>query len=182
MSNFEQIGNVARPARQYGFRRRHRRYHVLSAFFRIRQQVLDPVTTRIARLGRGLDSRHSRAGLLWLSTAANKASTAFTQAWGYERAAAARKAAADAGIEVISASQDMIDATNAFRKTDLDSAIQIATDNLKVTDAAAKIARFQELVAKWTTIVEGANGDADAIAAKVQEEVWDKVDYAAYGL
>ena len=120
-----------------------------------------------------------RAGFV---RAANKASTAFTQAWGYERAAAARKAAADAGIEVIPASQDMIDATNAFRKTDLDSAVEIATNNLKVKDAAAKIARFQELVAKWTTIVEGANGDAEAIAAKVQEEVWDKVDYAAYGL
>ena len=76
----------------------------------------------------------------------------------------------------------MIDATNAFRKTDLDSAIQIATDNLKVTDAAAKIARFQALVDKWTTIVDEANGNADAIAAKVQEEVWDKVDYTTYGL
>ncbi len=65
---------------------------------------------------------------------------------------------------------------------DLAAAVTIATDQLKVADAAGKIARFQELVAKWTAIVEELNGDADAIAARVQSEVWDKVDYTTYGL
>jgi TRAP-type C4-dicarboxylate transport system substrate-binding protein len=120
-----------------------------------------------------------RAGFI---RAANKASAAFTQNWGYDRAEGARKAATDAGIEIIPASQDMIDATNTFREADLAAAVDIATNQLKVTDAAAKIARFQELVAKWTAIVEELNGDPDAIAARVQSEVWDKVDYATYGL
>jgi TRAP-type C4-dicarboxylate transport system substrate-binding protein len=114
--------------------------------------------------------------------AANKASAAFTQNWGYERAGQARKAATDKGIQIIPASQDMIDATNAFRKADLATAIQMATTQLKVKDAEAKIARFQGLVDKWTKIVAELNGDTDKIAARVQAEVWDKVDYTKYGL
>lgn len=118
-----------------------------------------------------------RAGFV---RAATTAGTAFTQNWGYERAEGARQAAIDAGLEIIPASQDMIDATNAFRKTDLATAIEIATNQLGVKDAAGKIGHFQELVTKWTAIVDGL--DADVIAAKVQEEVWDKVDYTTYGL
>jgi TRAP-type C4-dicarboxylate transport system substrate-binding protein len=124
-------------------------------------------------------SPEERAGLV---RAANTAGVAFTQNWGYERAEGARKAAADAGLETIPASQDLIDATNKFRETDLDSAIEIATNQLGVKDAADKIAKFKELVEKWTKIVEDANSDPVAIAAKLQSEVWDKVDYTTYGL
>lgn len=120
-----------------------------------------------------------RAGFV---RAANKASAAFTQNWGYERAGAARKAAADKGIQTIPASQDMIDATNAFRKADLATAIDVATTQLKVKDAAGKSARFQELVAKWTKIVDELKGDPAKIADRVQKDVWDKVDYTKYGL
>ena len=62
------------------------------------------------------------------------------------------------------------------------TAVKVAEEKLGVKDASGKIARFQELVAKWTKIVDEANGDVAAITAKVQEEVWDKVDYATYGL
>lgn len=114
--------------------------------------------------------------------AANKASALFTQNWGYDRPDKVRKQAMEKGIEIIPASQDLIDATNQFRKTDLETAVKVAESQLGVKDAAAKIARFQELVAKWTKIVDDAKGDVAAITAKVQEEVWDKVDYTTYGL
>lgn len=120
-----------------------------------------------------------RAGF---ARAANKASALFTQNWGYERPSQARQVALDNGLEIIPASEDMIDATNAFRESDVKAAIEVATSQLGVKDAEAKIARFQELVDKWTRIIEEANGDVEAITAKVQEEVWDKVDYSTYGL
>jgi TRAP-type C4-dicarboxylate transport system substrate-binding protein len=120
-----------------------------------------------------------RAGL---ARAANKASALFTENWGYERPDNVRKQAVEAGLEIIPATQEMIDATNGFRKTDIDSAVEVATSQLGVKDAAAKIARFQELVNKWTGIVNDLGGDVEKITAKVQEEVWDKVDYSTYGL
>lgn len=120
-----------------------------------------------------------RAGF---ARAANIASTAFTEDWGYNRAESARQQAVDAGIEIIPATQEMIDATDAFRESDLATAIEIASTQLGVENASDKIAEFQALVEKWTAIVDELGGDEDAIAARVQEEVWDKVDYSTYGL
>lgn len=114
--------------------------------------------------------------------AANKSSALFTQSWGYDRAASARQAAVDAGIQVIPASQDLLDATNEFRFSDIPNAVALAESQLGVTDAADKIARFQALVDKWTAITAATEGDVDAIAAAVQTEVWDKVDWSTYGL
>jgi len=120
-----------------------------------------------------------RAGF---ARAANKSSALFTQNWGYDRPDNARQTARDAGIEIIPASQDLIDATDAFRQNDLKAAVEVATTQLGVQDADAKIARFKDLVDKWTAIVAETGDDVTAIAARVQEEVWDKVDYATYGL
>lgn len=120
-----------------------------------------------------------RAGF---ARAANKASALFTENWGYERPGQARQTALDNGLEIIPGGQDLIDATNAFRQSDIPAAVQVAESQLGVKDAAAKIARFQELVAKWTEIVDGVGGDVDAVTARVQEEVWDKVDWSTYGL
>ena len=90
--------------------------------------------------------------------------------------------ALDAGIEIIPASQDLLDATNEFRFSDIPNAIAIAESQAGITGAADKIARFQALVEKWTALTDAANGDVDAIAAAVQTEVWDKVDWSTYGL
>ena len=48
-------------------------------------------------------------------------------------------------------------------------------------DADEKVARFQELVVKWDGLLADTNNDPAAVAAKVQQEVWDKVDFATYG-
>lgn len=120
-----------------------------------------------------------RAGF---ARAANRSSALFTESWGYTRPENVRKQAAEAGLEFITASQDMLDATNEFRFSDVATAVTVAEGQLGVTGAADKIARFQALVEKWTAITDAANGDVDAIAAAVQTEVWDKVDYTTYGL
>ena len=120
-----------------------------------------------------------RAGF---ARAANKASALFTQNWGYDRPENVRKKAVEAGLEIIPATQEMIDATNAFREADIDAAVKVATEQLGVTDAKAKIERFRGLVAKWTAIVGEAGGDVEKITARVQEEIWNKVDYSTYGL
>jgi TRAP-type transport system periplasmic protein len=120
-----------------------------------------------------------RAGL---TRAANRANAAMTQSWGYERAEHARQTAREAGIEILEVESELLDATDAFREDDIAAAIEVATTQLGVTDAEGKIAHFQELVEKWTAIVEELDGDMDAIVQRVQEEVWDKVDYETYGL
>jgi TRAP-type C4-dicarboxylate transport system substrate-binding protein len=117
-----------------------------------------------------------------LARAANRASALFTQNWGYDRPDKVRQQAKEKGLEFIQASQDMIDATNAFRQSDPETAVKIAESQLGVKDAAAKIERFRQLVDKWTKIVDGVGGDVAKVTAKVQEEVWDKVDYSTYGL
>lgn len=119
-----------------------------------------------------------RAGLV---RAANRAGAYFTQSWGYDRADGAKQAALDAGITFHEPAQDLVDATEAFRETDLAAAIEVATDQFGVENAADKIARFQALVAKWTDLLDGVDGP-EAVAAAIQAEVWDKVDYATYGL
>lgn len=119
-----------------------------------------------------------RAGFV---RAANRASAYFTQSWGYDRAAGAKEQAIAAGITFHEPAQDLVDATEAFREADLEAAIGVATSQLGLDDAGEKIAQFQGLVAKWTEKLDGVT-DPEAIAALVQEEVWDKVDYATYGL
>lgn len=120
-----------------------------------------------------------RAGF---ARAANRSSALFTENWGYERAVQARQVAVDNGMEIIIPGQDLLDATDAFRTEDLAAAIEVAETQLGITGAAEKIEQFRELVAKWTAIIEETGNDTDAIAARVQAEVWDKVDWNTYGL
>lgn len=120
-----------------------------------------------------------RAGL---ARAANRSSALFTENWGYERAVQARQVALDNGMEIVVPGQDVLDATDAFRNDDLTAAVEIAESQLGITGAAGKIEEFRGLVEKWTAIIEETGNDTDAIAARVQEEVWDKVDWNTYGL
>ncbi|WEX10546.1 C4-dicarboxylate TRAP transporter substrate-binding protein [Chelativorans sp. AA-79] len=114
--------------------------------------------------------------------AANKGNVAFTENWGFERPDIARKAAADAGLEFIEPEQELVDATAAFTEEDLQKAAGIAESQYGISDAAAKVARFRELVTKWTGLVEEAGHDPQKIAEAIQAEVWDKVDYETYGM
>ncbi|WP_274426400.1 C4-dicarboxylate TRAP transporter substrate-binding protein [Chelativorans sp. YIM 93263] len=114
--------------------------------------------------------------------AANKANAAFTQSWGYERSDIARQEAEEAGLEFIEPDQELFDITDAFLEEDLEAVVGIAENQYGIADAEAKIERFQELVEKWTGIIDGVGHDPDAIAEATQKEIWDNVDYETYGM
>lgn len=112
--------------------------------------------------------------------AANLGNPVMTEVWGVESPAKARAAGKEAGIEFIEADQSLLDVRAAFIEQDLESLSALAKKQYGIDDAAEKIARFKELVTKWEGLLEGKSGVAE-VAAVVQAEVWDKVDYETYG-
>ena len=46
----------------------------------------------------------------------------------------------------------------------------------------AKLEQFTTLVDKWTAIANELDNDPEAIAERVNEEVWAKVDFSTYGV
>jgi TRAP-type C4-dicarboxylate transport system substrate-binding protein len=132
------------------------------------------------------------AGSVWsdLSTeqraaviaAANKAGADFTQDWAYDRPAVAMKAAQEAGIEFIEPDAAMTAAYDAFLAAEPAAVVTYAADTYGIDDAEVKIARFQELIAKWEGIVAETGEDPVAVAARIQTEVWDKIDMSTYGM
>lgn len=117
----------------------------------------------------------------WLLRAANRANANFTQRWGYDFAASAEKAAREAGIEFHEADASLIEAAAAFAEADRATAAAISKERFGMADADARIAEFIELVKKWEAISEQVGHDRDAMVQKVWDEVWSKVDLAAYG-
>ena len=114
--------------------------------------------------------------------AANKASTLFTEAWGYKRPGVAREKAKEAGIVFAAPDPELVAKTEEFVKADIATAVKNATEKYGIKNAEEKIARFQAMVDKWTKIAEELDNDPAKVAAAVQEQVWDKVDYETYGL
>jgi len=116
-----------------------------------------------------------------LARAANLGAVQMTQAWGYELADKALNAAKEAGLTAVTPSPILKEASNAYALEDVKIAAQLAKENYGIDDADDLIAEFIRLVEKWQGIVDETGLDPDAIAARVQAEVWDKVDYASYG-
>lgn len=117
-----------------------------------------------------------------LATAANEANVIFTQRWGYEMAAEAKAAAEKAGIEFVEADPAFVEAVEAFAEADKETAAKVSQERFGFADAAERVARFSDLVEKWTGIVKEANGDPQEIAKRLDEEVWSKVDFETYGM
>lgn len=124
-------------------------------------------------------SPEDRAGM---ARAANYANARGTQDWGYERAEIARARAREAGIEFIEPAESLVRMTAEWVERDLASIPDLARDRFGIADGAEKVARFRAIVDRWTAIVAETGLDPDAIAARVQAEVWDKVDWSSYGL
>lgn len=117
-----------------------------------------------------------------LARAANRLNAVFTNRWSVEMPAEARAAAEEAGIEVIEPDPELLAATVAFAEADKATAAQISAERFGFDDAEARVARFGDLVTKWTAILDETGDDPADIAARVQQEVWDKVDFATYGM
>jgi TRAP-type C4-dicarboxylate transport system substrate-binding protein len=91
--------------------------------------------------------------------------------------AALKKAKAD-GIEIIEPSDGLAKASSEFIQEDLKQLVA-SLDEKGISPAAQKMARFQELVQKWTGLVEGVE-TRDAYAQLLMAEIWDKIDLASY--
>ncbi len=117
-----------------------------------------------------------------MARAANRANADFTQRWGYEMPAEAEAAARSRGIEIIEADPSLVAALEEFLATEPATVARIAQERFGFTDAEARVARFLELYAKWEAIVNEIGPNPQAIAERVWDEVWSKVDFSTYGL
>lgn len=104
--------------------------------------------------------------------AANRANPTLTDRWGFQLPAAARNAVAEAGIEVITPDDSLLEATNAFAASDTES--RVSADPLA--------GDFAALVEKWTAIVAEIGDDPVALSERAFEEIWAHVDLTSYGL
>lgn len=116
-----------------------------------------------------------------IARASTRASALATQRWAYEMPAEADQVARDNGIEILEADESLHEATARFAEEDLIYAAEQAESRYGVSDAVAKLERFQELVEKWNGIVEEVGEDPEAIADAINSEVWDKIDFNSYG-
>jgi TRAP-type transport system periplasmic protein len=117
-----------------------------------------------------------------LAKAANRASADFTDRWSAQMPTGAEEAAKAAGIEFIEPDPAFVEAVKAYAVEDQAAAVTIATEKLGIGDAADRVKRFNDLVAKWTAISEANGADPVKMAEQVQAEVWSKVDFATYGM
>lgn len=116
-----------------------------------------------------------------MARAANRANVDFTQRWGYDMPGEAEAAAREAGIEIIEPDASLLEAFEAFRATEFETAASVAAERFGMTDAAERIARFRELYAKWEAIAIEVNNDPAAMTQRLNDEVWSQIDYATYG-
>lgn len=117
-----------------------------------------------------------------LARAANRANAHFTQRWGYDFPELARAAAEEAGLTFVEADPAFVEAASEFAVADRQTAADIAEERFGMTDASARVEEFIELVEKWEAISAELDHDEAAMAERVWEEVWSKVDFSTYGL
>jgi TRAP-type C4-dicarboxylate transport system substrate-binding protein len=116
-----------------------------------------------------------------MARAANRANADFTNRWGYEIPDIAEGAAKDAGIEFIDADPELVKEIEAFIEADIETAGTYSQEQFGIADAPEQIQQFLDLVAKWEAIAGEVNNDPAAMAERVYDEVWSKVDYSTYG-
>ncbi|MFV0244214.1 MAG: C4-dicarboxylate TRAP transporter substrate-binding protein [Qingshengfaniella sp.] len=117
-----------------------------------------------------------------LARSANRINPIFTDRWSVGMPGEARTAAEEAGITFADPDPALLAASEAFAVADQETAAQIAKERFGFDDAAERAGRYNALVEKWTALLADTDGDPAAIAAIVQAEVWDKVDFATYGM
>lgn len=113
-----------------------------------------------------------------LAHAAQYAQTIGVQSWLTKTDNATAKGA-EKGIEFITPDQALQDKAAEFRELHLASVADTLTER-GVVDAAAKIARYQDLLAKWEGLVSEVD-TAEELAELRYQEIWSKIDYASYG-
>ncbi|MBY6089624.1 C4-dicarboxylate TRAP transporter substrate-binding protein [Maritimibacter alkaliphilus] len=105
--------------------------------------------------------------------AAARANFDLTDRWAFQLPAKADEALAGSSIEVIEPDPAFLEASEAFAREDVASRTEMSGE---------QAVYFGELVEKWTAIAEDVGDDPDALAARIKEELWSKIDFATYGL
>lgn len=116
-----------------------------------------------------------------LARAATYGNVSFTQRWGYDLAASTRAEAAEAGIEFVQPSPELVTFVDEFAANDVEAAAAAAEKQYGVQESAEKLGRLEQLVERWEGLLADTGNDVEAIAELIQSEVWDKVDFATYG-
>lgn len=85
------------------------------------------------------------------------------------------------GVELIEPSDEMKADKAAFVAKDLPTIVSNAQSAYGITNAQAKVDTLHGLINKWAAIVEETGGDRDAIIARLNTDVFDKLP-ADYGM
>lgn len=116
-----------------------------------------------------------------LMRAANRANADFTARWGAEMPKEAEAAAKAKGVELIEADPALVKEIQDFIQADIKTAGEYSQKEFGIADAPEQIQHFLKLVDKWKAVAEEVNNDPEAMAKRVYEDVWSKVDMATYG-
>lgn len=113
-----------------------------------------------------------------LAHAAQFAQAIGVQSW-IDTAAEARVEGEARGITFITPDADLQAAAAAFREEHLAAVVGALTER-GVTNAAEKVQRYMDLLARWDVLVQSV-GNADDLAELRYREIWANIDYTSYG-
>lgn len=86
------------------------------------------------------------------------------------------------GVSIYQPDQAMIGSIEKFATDNISSVYQTATDKYGVKNPEDLIGRFQKAMEKWEKLFADVNrDDANAIAAVIKKELFDKIDAKSYG-
>lgn len=81
------------------------------------------------------------------------------------------------GVELITPSDELVQATEEFRDAELETIIRINRETYGIEDAAERTQRFTDLVARWEELVAGIDAtDTEAVAQLYWDEAFSKVE------
>ncbi|QQM30680.1 C4-dicarboxylate TRAP transporter substrate-binding protein [Martelella lutilitoris] len=108
-----------------------------------------------------------------IGMAAARANFDLTDRWAFQLPSAAKEALAKTDIEVIEPDPAFLEASEAFAAQDVKDRTALSGE---------EAAYFTELVEKWTAVVEEVGNDPDALARRMIDDVWSKIDFSTYGM
>jgi hypothetical protein len=85
------------------------------------------------------------------------------------------------GIEVVSASDSLIKANQAFIEKDLASVVDIYAERFGVENGDEASAKLRELLGRWTELTADIE-DPETLADLYWNEIYSKVDLSTYGM
>ena len=77
----------------------------------------------------------------------------------------------------------MMSSIKQFASDNMTNVYSMASEKYKIADPKALFGRFDATMQKWDALFAKVDrNDADAIAAIIQRELFDKIDVGSYGL